>query len=114
MGREGLQLVQGTLDLLILEALRGSAMHGFEVLRWLYETSGEALTIEEGSLYPALHRMEQRGWIESEWGISEKGRRAKYYQLATAGKKQLAREEKNWLEYVTVVDRIVTAARQGA
>jgi transcriptional regulator len=115
MGREGVQLVQGTLELLILEALRRDIpMHGFEVLRWLFETSESELTIEEGSLYPALHRMEQRGWIQAEWGVSEKGRRAKYYRLAKAGKKQLVREEKNWMAYVAVVDRILTAARQSA
>lgn len=115
MGRKGVQLVQGTLELLILEALRrDTPMHGFEVLRWLYETSGSVLTIEEGSLYPALHRMEQRGWIAADWGVSEKGRRAKYYKLASAGKRQLVKEEKNWMDYVAVVDRILTAARLGA
>lgn len=111
MARDTLPLIQGTLELLILEALRrGDALHGFEILRWLYDSSDTALTIEEGSLYPALHRMEQRGWITAEWGISDRGRRAKYYRLATAGRKQLAREEKHWLAYVSMMSRILHAA----
>jgi transcriptional regulator len=111
MAREPVSLVQGTLELLILETLRrGEGMHGFEILRWIYETSGSTLTIEEGSLYPALHRMEQRGWITAEWGVSERGRRAKYYSLAAMGRRQLVREERNWVAYVGVVSRILQAA----
>jgi transcriptional regulator len=111
MAREPVALIQGTLELLILETLRrGDSMHGFEILRWIHDTSGSTLTIEEGSLYPALHRMEQRGWIVAEWGVSERGRRAKYYSLAQPGRRQLAREERNWMEYVSVVGRILQAA----
>jgi PadR family transcriptional regulator PadR len=107
-----LPLLQGTLELLILEALRSrQPLHGFEILRWIYDKSGSVLTIEEGSLYPALHRMEDRKWITSEWGVSERGRRAKYYRIAPAGRKQLVQEERTWLAYVDAVSRLLLAAQ---
>lgn len=97
----GVDLVQGTLELLVLKTLsRGEAMHGFEVLRWLKDATEGALLVEEGALYPALHRMEKRGLLEGEWGISEKGRRAKYYSLTSAGRAQLAQEEAAWTRYL--------------
>lgn len=107
-----LPLLQGTLELLILEALRGGQpLHGFEILRWIYDRSGSALTIEEGSLYPALHRMEDRKWITAEWGVSDRGRRAKYYRIASSGRRQLIQEESTWLAYVDAVSRLVRAAQ---
>ena len=111
MTERSLELVQGTLEFLILKTLSGGTpMHGFDVLHWIAEATDGALLVEEGSLYPALHRMEKREWIESEWGISEKGRRAKFYRLTNAGRKHLIREEKNWNEYVVAVGKIVATA----
>lgn len=108
------EILPGTLELLIMKAVeRLDSMHGFDVLRWLRETTDEALMVEEGSLYPALHRMERRGWLDSEWGISERGKRAKYYGLTDAGRRELARQEKGWLRYVDVVGRVLAAASEG-
>ncbi len=110
MGSNSIEVVQGTLELLILRTLSGSeAMHGFEILEWIYEATGGALKIEEGSLYPALHRMEKRGLIAATWGVSPKGRRAKYYGLTKPGEAELAQEEKRWDEYVDAVGKIRAA-----
>ena len=115
MRSDTVELVQGTLEFLILKTLStGEPKHGFHVLRWIHETTEGALTIEEGSLYPALHRMEKRKWIQSQWGVSEKGRRAKYYHLSNAGRKQLLNQEKQWNRYVSAVDKIVTSAEAPA
>lgn len=101
MSNARVDVVQGTLELLVLKTLsRGEAMHGFAILRWLRDTTDGALLVEEGALYPALHRMERRGWVEGEWGISEKGRRAKYYVLTAPGRAELAREEARWTGYM--------------
>jgi len=111
MSKKSIELVQGTLEFLILKTLsRGKPMHGFDILHWIYETTDEALMIEEGSLYPALHRMEKRGWIKAEWSVSEKGRRAKYYKLAAAGKKRLKHLEDQWNLYTSAVEKIVASA----
>ena len=85
----------------------------FDILRWLHTATDEALLVEEGSLYPALHRMERRGWIEPEWGVSEKGRRAKYYGLTRAGRHELVRQEQRWLHYVAVVGKVIAASATG-
>ena len=107
MGSKEIEVVQGTLEFLILRTLSGTAsMHGFEILEWIYEATDGALAIEEGSLYPALHRMAKRGLIEATWGISPKGRRAKYYGLTKAGKVELGAEEKRWNDYVEAVGKI--------
>jgi transcriptional regulator len=106
-----IDVVRGTLELLIMKTLSaGTPLHGFGILRWIREATEEALLIEEGALYPALHRMEQRGWIEGEWQISEKGRRAKYYVLTAVGRKQLVREEAEWLRYLQAWERIAAAS----
>lgn len=111
MSSDTVELVQGTLEFLILKTLSScEAKHGFDVLRWIHDATDGALSIEEGSLYPALHRMERRKWIEAEWGVSEKGRRAKYYRLTNAGRKQLISQQKQWTEYVTAVGKIVATA----
>jgi transcriptional regulator len=103
-------LLQGTLELLILKTLSsGEARHGFEILRWIREVTEGALTIEEGALYPALHRMERRGWVASDWGLSEKNRKAKYYELTARGRRQLEKEEVDWARYVAVVEMIRAA-----
>ena len=104
MGSDGLQVLKGTLELLVLKTLaRNEELHGFEILAWIERESRSALQIEEGALYPALHRMEKRGWLESDWGISEKGRRAKYYRLSDAGREAHAEEARTWSRYVDAV-----------
>ena len=99
--------VQGTLELLILKTLSaGGAMHGFGILDWMRRTTGDALVVEDGALYHALHRMRKRGWVEADWGVSDKGRRARYYALSPAGEEALAAEEAHWLRYVQAVERL--------
>jgi PadR family transcriptional regulator PadR len=107
----GLDLVRGTFDLLILKALSWGPMHGLGVLRWLETTTRDRLQIEEGALYPALHRLEQRGWLDAEWGLSERGRKAKFYRLTAAGRKQLAAEVSKWNRYADMVQVVLTAER---
>jgi PadR family transcriptional regulator, regulatory protein PadR len=89
-------LLQGTLDLLILKALSLGPLHGYGVIQRIRQLSGEMLNVEQGSLYPALYRIEQRGWVSSKWGVNETGRKAKFYTLTRAGRKQLTVEEKSW------------------
>lgn len=99
--------VSGTLELLILRTLgAGSELHGFSILDWIRDSTGGDLVVEDGALYHALHRMERKGWIESEWGISDKGRRARYYVISSVGRKILAEEEERWSRYVSAVARI--------
>ena len=107
----GLDLVRGTFDLLILKALSWGPMHGLGVLRWLETTTRDRLQIEEGALYPALHRLEQRGWLDAEWGATERGRKAKFYRLTPAGRKQLAAEVSKWNRYADMVQVVLTAER---
>jgi transcriptional regulator len=89
-------LLQGTLDMLILKALSLGPLHGYGVIQRIRQLSGEMLSVEQGSLYPALYRIEQRGWVSSKWGVNETGRRAKFYALNRAGRKQLTVEEESW------------------
>ena len=89
-------LLQGTLDLLILKALSLGALHGYGIIQRIGQISDEMLQVEQGSLYPALYRIEQRGWVTSKWGTNETGRRAKFYTLTRAGRRQLTVEEKSW------------------
>lgn len=105
--RKSLDVMKGTLELLVLTTL-GSAqeLHGFEILEWIRDSTREELIIEEGALYPALHRMERRGWLASDWGISDRGRRAKYYRLTDAGRRALVREHDKWARYVDAVSRV--------
>jgi transcriptional regulator len=104
------ELLQGTLDLLILKALARGAMHGYGVAEWIHQTSEDVLRVEEGALYPALHRLELRGWLSSEWGISDNNRRAKYYALTPTGRKQLAQETEYWRRMSGAVARILQTA----
>lgn len=106
-----LELIKGTLDVLILKTLSWGALHGYGIARFIHRTTGNALQIEEGALYPALHRMEGRGWVESDWGISENNRRAKYYQLTPKGRKALRAEASTWTRYVEVVAMLLTLER---
>ena len=99
------ELLQGTLDMLILKVLQRDPLHGFAIAERIQRLSEEALKVGEGSLYPALYRLQDRGWIESEWGQSENNRRAKYYKLTKAGRKQLEVESEGW-------DRLCVAIRQ--
>jgi transcriptional regulator len=104
-----LDLLRGTLDLLVLKTLSWGPMHGLAVLRWIERATRDELQIEEGALYPALHRMEDKGWLESEWGYTERGRKAKFYRLSAAGRKQLAAELSKWSRYSTVVELVLAA-----
>lgn len=107
-----LDLLRGTLDLLILKTLSWGPMHGLAVLRWIEQTTHERLQIEEGALYPALHRMERKGWLDAEWGFTENNRKAKYYRLTAAGRKQLAAEASKWSRYTEAMQLVLSA--QGA
>lgn len=100
-------LLHGTLDGLILKALAGEPRHGYGVARWLEERTDKVLSVEEGSLYPALYRLEKRGWIEAEWGVSELGRRAKFYGLTPPGRNQLAAEVRQWERFSNAVSRVL-------
>ena len=97
------ELLRGTLDMMVLKALSRGPRHGYAVARWIEEGSGVTLTIEEGSLYPALHRLERRGWIESEWGQSENNRRAKFYSLKKSGRSHLKAEAASWDRFAKAV-----------
>jgi PadR family transcriptional regulator PadR len=107
MASAKVDLLKGTLDLLILKALSFGPEHGYGVARWLEESSQDLLSIEEGSLYPALYRMEQRGWIRSEWGTSEKNRKAKYYHIMSDGRSQLQTQTTGWERLVLAVSLIL-------
>ncbi len=107
MAKESIDLLQGTLDMLILQALAQGPTHGYGVMRWIRTTSGEELRIEEGALYPALHRLEERGLVGAEWGLSENNRRAKFYALTAAGERRLVADTAAWSRYVEVVARIL-------
>ena len=103
MDKNANALLHGTLDALILKTLAGGPRHGYAIARWIEEATGEALQIEDGSLYPALYRMEQKGWIEAEWGMSELGRRVKLYRLTGAGRDRLSQETEQWRTFAGVV-----------
>lgn len=105
-------LLQGSLDLLVLRVLKEQPLHGYAIARRLKEDSRDFLQVEEGSLYPALHRMEQRGWIEAHWGLSESNRRAKYYQLTVEGRKQLKLEISSWQEMSQAINLVLGISRQ--
>ena len=106
---QGLDLIQGTLDMLVLQALRWGPRHGYELMHWIRTTSAEELKLEEGALYPALHRIHAKAWIEAEWGVSENNRRAKFYSLTIAGRTELARATASWNRYVGAVSRVIEA-----
>ncbi|HEX6059684.1 MAG TPA: PadR family transcriptional regulator [Gemmatimonadaceae bacterium] len=105
-----LDLLQGTLDVLVLKTLSWGPRHGYAIARWIRQTTDDVLRIEEGALYPALHRMERKGWIESEWGLSENNRRAKFYQLTSRGRQQLRAESATWATYAAAVAKVLQTA----
>jgi PadR family transcriptional regulator len=102
-------LLHGTLDALILKTLAGGPRHGYAIARFIEDTTGEAVLVEEGSLYPALYRLERRRWLEAEWGMSELGRRAKLYRLTDAGRAQLAAETATWRRFSAGVSKVLLA-----
>jgi PadR family transcriptional regulator, regulatory protein PadR len=106
-----LELLQGTLDMLILRTLQAGAQHGYGISQAIRAQSAEVLQVETGSLYPALHRLEERGWVKSEWGQSDANQRAKFYRLTAEGRRQLTRERDRWSQLVEAVTRIMTEPR---
>ena len=104
-----LELIRGTLDLLILKTLSWGPMHGLAVLRWIEDVTPSRLQVEEGALYPALHRMEQKGWLDATWGYTDRNRRAKFYRLSAAGRRQLAAELSRWSRYTEAVGMVLAA-----
>lgn len=110
MANNKADLLQGTLDLLILKAIQNEPMHGFGISLRIQQMSQEMLTVEQGSLYPALYRLEDQGWIQSEWGVSENNRKAKFYSLTSSGRKQLATEELSWAKLSTAINLVLKGA----
>jgi transcriptional regulator len=107
MTREKTDLLQGTLDLLILKSLQLGPMHGFGISVLIRQASEEMLQVEQGSLYPALYRLEARGWISSEWGVSDNNRKAKFYRLTPAGRRQLLQETSEWERLSSAINRVL-------
>ena len=112
MGNETLELIKGSLDVLILKALSHGPAHGYAVSRWIRRITKDALQVEEGALYPALHRLAQRGFIASEWGTSENNRRARFYRLTARGVKELERESKAWRLFSRAMGRVLDAPEE--
>ena len=113
MAERNSELLRGTVELLILTALSRGRHHGFGIARWLEAISNEELKLEEGSLYPALHRMERRGWLESEWGISENKRQVKLYRLTRRGRARLRMETEGWVAFTAAVGKVLEAGAVG-
>ena len=114
MATDSLDLLQGTLDVLVLRALSWGPIHGYAVARFINRGSDGTFKVLDGALYTSLHRMEERGWIESEWGNSETGKRAKFYRLTTVGRRAVRSETTNWNDYVAAVARVLAATPEPA
>lgn len=112
--QDNVQVLKGTLDLMILKSLRWGPIHGYGVVTWIRRTTDGALQIEDGALYPALHRLQNRDLIEAEWGTSENNRRAKYYRLTGRGRKQLEREISSWARFSEAVWKVINATEATA
>jgi transcriptional regulator len=110
MSRTPVDFLSGTLESLVLKTLTRGPMHGYGIARWLEDTTVRTLIVEEGSLYPALYRMEKRGWIDAEWGTSELGRRAKFYRLTRKGRQQLASDAEAWAAFAQAVNRVMVSS----
>jgi PadR family transcriptional regulator PadR len=110
MADDRFDLLQGTLGLVVLKALLSGELHGYAIARWIEDTTRDVLQVEEGSLYPALRRLEDRGFITAQWGLSENNRRARYYELTPVGRKHLKSEAARWLEFSGAVTRVLRAA----
>ena len=111
MGKTELELIRGTLDVLILKALAWGPLHGYAIMSLIRRQTDEALLVEEGTLYPALWRLEGKGLVEAEWGLSENNRKAKYYRLTSAGRRHLRDETKTWEAYAAAVGKMLNATR---
>lgn len=114
MAMKKIDLLQGTLDLLVLKVLSGGQLHGYRIAQRIHELSDDVLRIEEGSLYPALYRMEQKGLIASEWGLSENNRQAKFYRLTRKGRQDMNAENESWTRLSSAVSRVLKAVEEGA
>ena len=114
MPTQRVSILKGTMDLLILKALNWGPMHGYGVSHWIRQVTEETFDLQEGVLYPALHRLEHKGWIDSEWGISDNNRQANYYALTPLGRKQLRRELSTWGRFAAAVGKIVSATERPA
>ncbi len=101
------ELLHGTLETLILKTVAKTPRHGYAIARWLEESTGDVLQVEDGSLYPALYRMEQRGWLHAEWGMSELGRKAKFYRITPAGRKRLAASTAEWAQFSAAISKVL-------
>ncbi len=113
MAKDADELVRGTLDALILKALTRGPSHGYDVARWIRETSHAALAVDDRALYLALHRLEARGWVGSRWGVSDNNRRAKFYQLTARGRAQLRTESSRLTRYAAALFRVLNATTRG-
>jgi PadR family transcriptional regulator, regulatory protein PadR len=114
MASDELDLLQGTLDALVLRALSWKPMHGYAIARFIRDGSDGAFSILDGALYTALHRMDERGWVESEWGVSDKGKRARFYSITAAGRRALRADRQTWERYVAAVHRVMMAKPEPA
>ena len=114
MADRDIELIQGTLTVLILKTLSWGPMNGYAIAQWVRQTTGGDIEVEEGALYPALHRMEHRGWVEAEWGISEHKRRAKYYRLTPLGRRMLRERTEGWERLVAAVAKVLRAETRPA
>jgi len=103
-------MLHGTLEALVLKTLTWGVRHGYGIAKWIEEATDEAVAVEEGSLYPALYRMERRGWIEADWGTSELGRKAKFYRITPKGRRQLAADTEQWARFATAVSKVLLPA----
>jgi PadR family transcriptional regulator, regulatory protein PadR len=110
MAREDLQLLQGTLDVLVLKTLSWGPRHGYEIAQWIKRTTDAELQVEDRALYVSLHRMEERGWLACEWGLTENNRKARYYQLTDEGRRQLAAKADTWSRYAAAVFKVLRTA----
>ena len=113
MGDDSLELLKGTLDVLILKTLSRAPAHGYGVSRWLRDTTDQAFTVDEGALYPALRRLEKKGLVEAEWGVSETGREARFYRLTDGGRAELERSVRTWHRYVSAMAQVLEAPTSG-
>ncbi len=112
--RKSVEFRQGAIELLVLKTLSWGPQHGFSIARWIQDTTDDVLRLEEGSLYPTLHRLEDKGWIASRWGASLNNRRAKFYEVTTAGRRQLVTDTKDWWAYADAIGKVLTATSKPA
>jgi transcriptional regulator len=114
MSKDDLQLLKGTLDVMVLRALREGPRHGYAVAEWIRAMTEDTLHVDDGALYTSLHRLEKRGLVEAEWGLSENNRKAKYYQLSPRGRARLEEQTKEWARYASAVSRVLGVRQEGA